>query len=326
MKTIIKKLTEVEILVRQLHGKEAIIRDAFLAFVSVVKTDSVLAEVNSLLAVGDIEGALAIVDTHIIRMSTVLPKVFTEVGNEEEDRIGQSLALAGVAISFDPTDIRTANIIRESRLQFIRQITESQRESTRQALVRAFETGEGPRATAAAFKDSLGLTAKQEQAVVNFRRVLEANSAASLDRKLRDRRSDSAIQRALDSGDPLPDGHIDRIVDRYRSRFVQFRAEVVARTEGVRATSQAREDSLRQVMEQENIPTTAVERTWNPTNDVRTRDHHDSMRGQKVGLEQPFIDGFGNQLRFPGDPNAPIDTTAQCRCVVTFKIKKNNLQ
>lgn len=317
-----KKLTEVETLVRQLSGQEAVIRDAFLAFVSIVKSDSVLAEVNALLAIGDIEGALAIVDTHIVRLSTILPKVFVDVGNEEASRLTQSLALAGVAVSFDPTDARAVNIIRANKLEFVRRTTESQRDSIRQALVRAFEIGEGPRATAAAFKDSIGLTPKQEQAVINYRSLLEANSAASLDRKLRDRRSDRSVLRALDEGDALKTTQIDSMVDRYRERFVKFRAEVIARTEGTRATSQARDEALRQVLDQENIPTTAVERKWNRTADARTRDHHDTMQNQKVGLDQPFIDGLGNPLQFPGDPSAPLETTAQCRCVVTIRINQ----
>jgi len=46
------------------------------------------------------------------------------------------------------------------------------------------------------------------------------------------------------------------------------------------------------------------------------------MDGQEVGLEEPFTDGDGNRLMFPGDPNAPPATTVSCRCVVTHRVKQ----
>ncbi len=317
-----KRDTEKERLVKQLEGEEREIRNAFLAFVATVKSDEVLREVNAFLAAGDIEGALAIVDTHIIRLSNIIPKVIQDVGNEEAAVLLETVGVASVGIAFDPTDTRAANIMRNSRLQFIRETTEAQRAATRQALTRSFEIGEGPRQTAIAFRDSLGLTARQEKAVENYRKLLQANSAQTLTRDLRDRRFDRTIQGALSRGEPLSETQIDRMVTRYRERFVQFRAEVVARTEGVRATSEARDEALRQTLVEADIPEQDVVRTWNRTDDKRVRDHHDVMQGQEVGLNQPFIDGKGNQLKFPGDPAAPLDTTAQCRCVVTVRFKK----
>lgn len=321
---LIKRDTETERLMAQLRGQERIIRDAFLAFVTLVKSDVVIKEINAFLAVGDIEGALAIVDTHIIRLANIIPKVMRDVGDVESGALLGTLGVAGVGIGFDPTDTRTADILRQSRLDFIAQTTEAQRAATRQALVRSFEIGEGPRQTARAFRDSLGLTGKQEQAVENYRSLLRRNSSQALERKLRDRRFDRSVQGAIASGDPLAEQQIDRMVTRYRERFVKFRAETVARTEGVRATSRARDEALRQMLEDTGTDETAVERTWNRTRDDRTRDHHASMQNQKVGLNQAFIDGNGNSLQFPGDPNAPLDTTAQCRCVVTVRIRKKN--
>lgn len=317
-----KRDTEQERLVAQLDGQERIIRDAFLAFVRTVKSDEVLREVNAFLAVGDIEGALAIVDTHIIRLSNILPKVIRDVGDTEANVLLSTLGVSSVGIAFDPTDTRAANMIRQNRLEFIAQTTEAQREATRQALTRAFEVGEGPRQTAIAFRDSLGLTGKQEKAVENYRSLLRGNSAQALERQLRDRRFDRSVQGAISRGEPLGEQQIDRMVTRYRERFVQFRAETVARTEGLRATSMARDEALRQTVEDTGTDETRVERTWKRTNDDRTRDHHDVMQNQKVGLNQSFIDGNGNSLRFPGDPSAPLDTTAQCRCLVTIRFKK----
>ena len=319
-----KQNAEQDRLAAQLDGVERTIRNAFLAFVRTVKSDEVLSEVNAFLALGDIESALAIVDTHIIRLSNILPAVIQDVGDAEANVLLSTLGVSSAGVAFDPTDTRAANIMRQSKLEFISQATESQRAATRQALTRSFEIGEGSRQTAIAFRDSLGLTAKQESAVENYRTLLQRNSAQALQRELRDRRFDRSIEGAISRGEPLGEKQIDRMVTRYRERFVQFRAENVARTEGVRATSLARDEALRQTLEDTGTDETKVERTWRRTDDARVRDHHDVMQGQKVGLNQPFIDGKGNNLRFPGDPSAPLDTTAQCRCVVTIRINNKN--
>lgn len=313
--------TEKQILLDQLAKQERTIRNAFLLFVKNVTSDEILGEINAMLENGDITGALAIVDAHIIRMSSVLSRVFTDVGEAETASLAAGLGASGLGVAFDPSDTRAANIMRENRLMFVREVSDSQRAATRQALTRAFEAGEGPRQTAAVFRDSLGLTARQEQAVVNYRSLLERNSRQALSRDLRDRRFDRTVDRAIDTNTPLTDTQIDRMVGRYRERSLQWRAENVARTEGVRATSIARETAMFQTVEETGADLEKVERTWNRTRDKRTRDAHFVMQGQKVGANESFIDGDGNALRFPGDPSAPIETTASCRCVVTYRIR-----
>ncbi len=314
--------TEKQILLDQLDKQERTIRDAFALFVLNVKSDEILGTVNAALEAGDIEGALDIVDLHIVRMSSVLPRVFTDVGEAETASLAAGLGTAGLGLSFNPTDTRSANLMRENRLSFVREIGESQRAATRQALTRAFETGAGPRQTATVFRDSLGLTARQEQAVVNYRNLLESNSRQALARDLRDRRFDRTVERAINTDTPLTSTQVDRMVERYRERAVQFRAEVVGRTEGIRMTSMARDDALRQTVEETGIDPDDVVRTWNRIGDGRQRDAHDTMQDQTAGLDESFTDGDGNELRFPGDPAAPIETTAQCRCVVTVRFKR----
>lgn len=322
MLQINKRDSEVDLLMQQLASQEARIKQAFLSFVSIVKSDEVLRPINALLSVGDVEGALAIVDTHIVRLGAIIPAVYTTVGASAASSIAETLGLAGIGVSFDPTDMRTANIIRTARLNLIRETTEKQREATRQALTRAFETGAGPRQTATAFRDSLGLTAKQELAVQRYRELLERNSKEALTRQLRDRRFDRSVINASDKSIPLTSEKIDTMVTRYRERYVQYRAEAVARTEGVRATSMSRDQAMRQTIEATGISESKVTRIWNRTDDDRTRDAHVVMQGQATTMDGVFIDGLGNELKFPGDPDAPIETTAQCRCVVTFKRQK----
>jgi len=55
-------------------------------------------------------------------------------------------------------------------------------------------------------------------------------------------------------------------------------------------------------------------KVWIATPDGRTRAWHLSMDGQEVGVDEPFIDGHGHELQYPGDPSAPPDSIYNCRC------------
>lgn len=69
-----------------------------------------------------------------------------------------------------------------------------------------------------------------------------------------------------------------------------------------------------------------VTKVWMATGDDRTRDWHLSMDGQEREIDEPFIDGLGNELMEPGDPDAPSNTVWNCRCSMRSRIKgvKNN--
>ena len=226
-----------------------------------------------------------------------------------------------VAVDFDPTNPRAAAIIRENRLQFVREMAAEQRRATTQALTRAMTNGAGPIETARAFRDSIGLTAYQENAVANYRRLLVARDRAALSRELRDRRSDRTVENAISRDKPLTEKQIDSMADRYRKNYRQMRAETIARTEGTTAASLARDESLQQMIDQTGIDTQRIEEIWNATRDKRTRDWHRSMNGQTVPHGGLFTDGLGNKLRRPGDPQSPAATRINCRCVKTFRIK-----
>ncbi|MDQ0946007.1 hypothetical protein [Streptomyces sp. V1I1] len=56
-----------------------------------------------------------------------------------------------------------------------------------------------------------------------------------------------------------------------------------------------------------------VVRTWITRQDARVRPAHKSLQGTTLPVGTPFtVDSF--QLRYPGDPFAPIALTINCRC------------
>lgn len=63
-----------------------------------------------------------------------------------------------------------------------------------------------------------------------------------------------------------------------------------------------------------------IKKVWIATPDGRTRDWHLSMDGQEVELDEDFIDGNGNELSYPGDPDGEPETVYNCRCSMVSNI------
>lgn len=56
---------------------------------------------------------------------------------------------------------------------------------------------------------------------------------------------------------------------------------------------------------------------WLAYTDGRSGDrHHERMDGVVVNVGELFVTPLNNQMRYPGDPNAPIKETANCRCTI----------
>ena len=313
---------ERELLESLLDKQEPRIRRAFAVFLAATRSDDSLRQVRRLLEVGNIEGALRIVDSHVLAIGVILTTIFQDIGTVEAATLSEQLQgdLSRLAIIFDSTNERAANVMRRSRLKFITDFTRSQREVTRQAIVDTLRAGGGSRAAALAFRDSIGLTLTQRNAVANYQALLENNSREALRRALRDRRFDPTVERAVTTGKPLGSRRINTMVDRYRQRFLSLRAETIARTEGLRAVNQARQEALRQMLEQTDIEPSRVVRIWRATLDARVRDTHAAMNRQERGLNDRFQSPSGARLLFPGDPTAPGHETINCRCVVIHRI------
>lgn len=302
--------------------QEVAIASAFRRYIAAVGSDgAVLDAIIERLERGDFDGAMQIVDSYVVTFGNVLPQISASVGVATAAELGEILSDSVMAISFDPSHPRAAEIIRANRLRFVQDFSTHQREAALQALQRGYLEGQGTQQIARSFRQSIGLTAEQERWVSSYRAQLEARDRRALDRALRDRRHDGTVARAIARDRPLTPKQIDTMVDRYRGGLLIMRSETISRTEGTRATSQAREESLDQMIEQTGIPVDQIERIWNTTRDKRRRDWHATMDNQRRARNERFRDGHGSLLMYPGDPAAPAETTINCRCGLTFSIK-----
>jgi uncharacterized protein with gpF-like domain len=103
--------------------------------------------------------------------------------------------------------------------------------------------------------------------------------------------------------------------------WYKYQALRIARTETTTATNFAT------VVAAQNSDF-VLEKTWISVQDNRTRrppnsiyDHLD-MNGVKVGLNQPFFTS-GENIMYPGDPNAKAGNVINCRCKVVFTVKED---
>jgi len=63
----------------------------------------------------------------------------------------------------------------------------------------------------------------------------------------------------------------------------------------------------------------SLKKEWLATLDNRTRDEHRALDGQKVDVDEPFKIG-GEEIMYPGDPDAAGHLVYGCRCTMTSAI------
>lgn len=224
--------------------------------------------------------------------------------------------LVGVSVDFDAVNHRAVRWLSTRRDNIIREMSYQQAASTRAALAEGVAQGLNPRAQARLIRGSLGLTETQTRAVANYSRLLRQGSSEALTRGLRDRRFDRTVQAAVDGRRALSEAQIVQMTDRYRERYLRFRAETIARTESLASVHAGTKEMYEQSVDAGVLDEEGLTQEWVTARDERVRSSHESMNGQTSALDEPFESGAGALLRYPGDPEAPLEETIQCRCVV----------
>lgn len=296
------------------------IRRSFLASVKRIKDSVSLKDIQALLETGRVDEALGLAQRYVSRLADDIVRYTVVAATATASRLEDIL---DIDVSFDQTNIRAVNMMRQNRLRLIREFSNEQREATREALTAGIFEGLNPKQQALAFRDSIGLTRRQQQAVNNYRRLLKEGSTEALTRSLRDRRFDRTVTGAARDGRMLTTAEIDKMVERYRERYIKYRSEVIARTEALRSAHQGTEEMYGQAIENGTLESDRLVRVWLTAKDERVRGSHSAMGGQQRKVGEPFVSGNGYKLMFPGDPSAPASETIQCRCVIRTVFKED---
>ena len=299
-------------------------RAVFLQATELIRDNSTLDELADLLQAGRLEDALDGIEAAGRLLGDAYGDALVASAKDTPSFLSNALT---VTVSFDQTNVRAVDAIQGNRLRLIREFTVDQRQALRNAMARGIAEGLNPRDQARLFRDTVGLTARQEEAVARYKSLLKSagtdNDLASdaLQRKLRDKRFDGTVRRAIREGKPLTNEQIDRMVGRYRERYINYRSEVIGRTEALRSAHQGSEEMYRQAIENGDLDEKLVIRTWVTAKDERVRGSHSTLNGEQRGIGETW-----NGLRFPGDPDGPAKETIQCRCVLTTRLAESPAQ
>lgn len=304
---------------RLTRSAERQLNRAFLRMLERIRGEAAVGRIAPLLEQGRVEDALGTFSKTYEHFASEWIELYVATAESISAQLERGL---GGLVAFDRVNERAVEAMRGSRLRLVSGLSEAQRGAVREALLEGIRTGANPRGQARAFRASIGLTARQEQFVQNFRAELETGSARALGRRLRDRRFDPTVVRAIE-GEALEAATVDKMVARYRERWVKYRAEVIARTESLRAVHEGAEEAYQQAIDSGDLDPQELVRVWNTAADARVRDSHGSMGGQQRPIGQPFTSGDGAILRYPGDPSASAAETAQCRCVLSTRFVRS---
>jgi hypothetical protein len=198
-------------------------------------------------------------------------------------------------------------------------LADEQLDTVKSVLIEAAKTGAPPAEIARRIRQSIGLAADQAQAVGRYRQELKALDPSALQRGLRDQRYDAVFQKAIADQQPLSLERLDRMVDAYHRKYLAYRAMTIARTEGVAAANNGHMAAVQDLLDRN--PGMTVVKRWIATLDERTRPDHRGLNDQiVVGIDTPFQCDSGDQIRWPGDQQAPARAVINCRCAISTRL------
>lgn len=215
-----------------------------------------------------------------------------------------------IVVAFDRYNPAAVKAVQDQGAILIRAITDEMQETIRTIAADGLRTGAGTGEVAGEVRTLIGLTPRQAQSVLNYRRLLESNDSAALDRALRDHRFDPSLNRALVTGNKLSVQQIDTQVEALRQRTLTFRAQTIARNEMITALQTGQRAAWTQVLEQSD-DIASVLRFWYVARDERVCPTCSPVPGMNqggVGFDEPFRTPVGMVM----GPTLHVS----CRCVV----------
>lgn len=316
---------------------EPVIRAAFFEAVLDITSKAELGQIVARLERGDIAGAIEAVHLDpaaFLALDSAISQTFNAGGASaigalpklRDPRGGQFI------IRWDVRNPRAEAWLRDHSSSLITRITQEQVSLVRGALVNGLEQGLNPRATAldiigrvngAKGKRTgglVGLSQPQSAAVTKARSALLSGDATAMRGYLtltrRDRRFDSLVLKAIESGKALDRDAALKIAGRYSDRLLQLRGETIARTETIASLNRSNVEAMQQAVDGGAVKAEHVTKIWHTAQDPRVRDSHAAIDGESVGMNGTFSNG----LAYPGDPAGGPEETANCRCWMETRI------
>jgi hypothetical protein len=310
---------------------EPVLRRAFMESIYAIRDAAQLDLIVRMLENGDVPGAIRAVglDPNLFRpFDKAISDAFEAGGRFTATALPIVKDAGGfrTVFQFGVRNLAAETWLRTHSASLVQEIINDQREMIRKYLTDGITKGLNPRTSALDLVGrisvvtgkreggTIGLTASQEEWVSGYADDLASdNPLAALTRGLRDKRFDGAVRKAAAKGEPVPAELRGKMVTAYRNRALRYRAQTIARTETIAALHTAQDQALDQAVGTGAIRQAQITMTWRSAHDARVRDAHRELDGQSIRKGGVFQSILG-PIRYPGDPNANIANTAQCRC------------
>lgn len=317
------------------------IRDAVLSGIRDIRDNARLADIIRMIEANDVDGALralgynpAVFNKYYLMMMQAFEQggllMMAAQPRYTDDGTGVQTMLR-----FNVRNPRAEQWLAERSSSMVTNIEQDVREAVRSTLQDGMERGANPRSVAL---DLVGrynrTTGHREGGVVGLgereqywsrsvRQKLLSLDESYFDMKLRDKRFDGIVRKAIADGKPLTAEQVTKLVDRYRERALKHRGDTIGRTEALAALNRSNWEATRQALEQSGLPLAAAHKIWDSAGDARVRNSHREMDGQRVGIDEPFVTPSGARLMHPHDTSlgAPGRETIACRCRVNYDVQ-----
>ena len=272
---------------------EGQLRQAYLTAVGDMSADIPITNLTRAIWDRSLTAAINLIDMNIMQ---------EDLTNASMDLMRDAMAKAGqgsvellpgyvAGFNFDLLNPRAVDWLSVNSAELVTGVTDNTVEALRYILRRSFVDGIPPRDAAVFIKKVVGLLPKHATAVYNYRQDLIAKGMAPT--------------------------RIDDLVEGYADRLLTFRAEMIARTETIRASSMGQHEGWRQAVGDGLLDEKRTRREWIVTWDDRLSENRcKPMAGQQRKLEEEFVTGLGSKvLTPPAGPN--------CRCAVGLVFLKD---
>lgn len=341
---MLKRFTPQEQLEQIIDNFEPTIRRAFLEAIETIRSDIVLEEIITRLEKDDVSGAVNAVPVDSVAFYPLVEAIrqtYNAGGIAAVSALPRLSSPSGqkVIVRFDARNIRAEQWLSQHSSTLITNIIRDQQQAIRSVLTMGMVNGRNPRSVALDIVGRvekvtgrrkggiIGLTSKQASYVENARQELNSGQPEALksylDRVRRDKRFDSTVLKAIDSGEPISKTTITKMLNRYEASLLKLRGDTIARTEALESVNTSQQEAFQQVLDKTAYTDQDIQREWRCASDDRVRDSHFLMNRQKVkGMQTPFITPDGYKLRYPHDSSlgAPARETINCRCIQLIRL------
>lgn len=332
---MLKRLSAREILINLASEWETTIAMAWLDAVREITSAVVLKDLVAELERGNIDGAMKLLNIdadRFARFEGSLLQAYNAGGQAVVGSMPKLIDPEGnrVHFSWGVRNMPAEQALRQHAAGLVDDLVGEQLTVVRSVLVDGLARGQNPRQTAlklvgpinrrTGFREGgvLGLTPSSTQTLDKIYGGLRSGDTQAmrdyLGYKLRDKRFDGHVRRALAEGGSVPVDAVDRIATAYSNKALKYRADNLALTETNIALAKAHRDAFQQQIDAGKLEATDVTKTWGRTISKEPRTDHLAMVGVTVPFDQPFVLPDGTQCTGPHDPSLPAHHLVGCKC------------